>query len=58
VKALQGSYRRAYPPIRRRVVTRLTPKTTALVRENPTEWQLLEEKVQAGRWTTGTRASR
>ena len=37
-------------------MTRLTPNTAALVGENPTEWQLLEKQVRAGRWTTGTRA--
>ena len=55
VKVLQGSHRRACPPIR---VIRLTPKTAALIGKNPTEWSFFERQVWAGRWTTGTRASR
>jgi hypothetical protein len=38
------------------MILRLTPKTAALVGETPAEWQLLEEQVRAGRWTTGARS--
>jgi hypothetical protein len=37
------------------MILRLTPKTATLVGETAAEWQLLEEQVRAGRWTSGPR---
>ena len=37
------------------MILQFTPKTATLVGESLAEWQLLEQQVRAGRWTSGPR---
>jgi hypothetical protein len=40
------------------MILQFTPKTATLVGESLAEWQLLEQQVRAGRWTSGRRRTK